>query len=59
MTEFTDWRHVKTKARALDPGWDGADRAERRRQMREQMLASVSEAHPAASAKSGQSPTPS
>ncbi len=48
MTEFTDWRDVKAKARALDPTWDGSERAERRRQMREELLlASVTGVRPA------------
>ncbi|MEU7869282.1 helix-turn-helix transcriptional regulator [Dactylosporangium sp. NPDC049140] len=42
MTDAANWRNVKAKARAADPEWDSADRVERRRQMREQMLASVS-----------------
>lgn len=42
MSEFTDWREVKAKARELDPQWDDADRVARRALMREQMLASVS-----------------
>ena len=42
MTEATNWRDVKAKARAADPNWDSAERVARRQQMREQMLASVS-----------------
>jgi hypothetical protein len=42
MTEAANWRDVKAKARAADPTWDSAERVARRRQMREQMLASVS-----------------
>ncbi|MEV4515162.1 helix-turn-helix transcriptional regulator [Dactylosporangium sp. NPDC049525] len=42
MTEASNWRDVKAKARAADPTWDSAERVARRRQMREQMLASVS-----------------
>ncbi|GAA0938888.1 hypothetical protein [Virgisporangium aurantiacum] len=42
MTEATNWRDVKAKASAADPTWDSAERVARRRQMREQMLASVS-----------------
>ncbi|GLY08007.1 MULTISPECIES: helix-turn-helix transcriptional regulator [Actinoplanes] len=42
MTDAVNWRDVKAKARAADPDWDAPDRMERRRHMREQMLASVS-----------------
>ncbi|MFF5230649.1 helix-turn-helix domain-containing protein [Dactylosporangium sp. NPDC000521] len=42
MTEAANWRDVKAKARAADPMWDSAERVARRREMREQMLASVS-----------------
>lgn len=42
MTEAANWRDVKAKARTADPTWDDEDRAARRQQMREQMLASVS-----------------
>lgn len=42
MSTAANWRDVKAKARAADPGWDNADRVARRNQMREQMLASVS-----------------
>jgi DNA-binding XRE family transcriptional regulator len=42
MTEASNWRDVKAKARALDPTWDSPDRAARRARMREDMLASVS-----------------
>ena len=42
MTEATDWRDVKAKARAADPTWDSDDRVARRQQMRAQMLAAVS-----------------
>jgi DNA-binding XRE family transcriptional regulator len=42
MMDATNWRDVKAKARAADPTWDSAERVARRRQMREQMLASVS-----------------
>ncbi|GAA0418959.1 transcriptional regulator [Actinoplanes capillaceus] len=42
MTEAANWRDVKAKARAADPAWDGPERTDRRRRMREQMLASVS-----------------
>ena len=42
MTEATNWRDVKAKARAADPTWDSAERVSRRQHMREQMLASVS-----------------
>ena len=42
MNESSNWRDVKAKARALDPSWDSNERVARRRQMREQMLASVS-----------------
>jgi DNA-binding XRE family transcriptional regulator len=47
MTEAANWRDVKAKARAADPTWDSAERVARRREMREQMLASVSGAQPA------------
>ncbi|RZU50524.1 hypothetical protein EV385_2296 [Krasilnikovia cinnamomea] len=39
MTEAANWRDVKVKARAVDPSWDTEERGERRRQMRERMLA--------------------
>ncbi|MEV0561580.1 helix-turn-helix transcriptional regulator [Dactylosporangium sp. NPDC050588] len=42
MTEASNWRDVKSKARAADPTWDSTERVTRRREMREQMLASVS-----------------
>ncbi|GIF24182.1 DNA-binding XRE family transcriptional regulator [Actinoplanes tereljensis] len=42
MSDFTDWRDVKAKAREIDPHWDDADRLEQRALMREQMLASIS-----------------
>jgi DNA-binding XRE family transcriptional regulator len=42
MTEAANWNDVKGKARAIDPTWDSPERTARRRQMREQMLASVS-----------------
>lgn len=42
MTEPTNWRDVKAKARATDPAWDDPNRVDRRRQMREHMLAAVS-----------------
>ncbi|SDT75735.1 helix-turn-helix domain-containing protein [Actinoplanes derwentensis] len=42
MTEATNWRDVKAKARAADPDWDSPDRVSRRDQMREQMIAAVS-----------------
>ena len=42
MTEATNWRDVKAKARATDPTWDSDDRVARRQQMRAQMLAAVS-----------------
>jgi DNA-binding XRE family transcriptional regulator len=41
MSEFTDWADVEAEARRLDPTWDEPERVERRREMREQMLASV------------------
>lgn len=41
MTKPTNWRDVKAKARAADPSWDSAERVERRRELRDQMLASV------------------
>jgi transcriptional regulator with XRE-family HTH domain len=42
MSEFTNWRDVKAKARELDPTWDDPARVEQRRQIRDQMMASVS-----------------
>ncbi len=42
MSKPTKWRDVKAKARAADPTWDTSERAARRAQMREDMLASVS-----------------
>lgn len=42
MTEFVDWRAVKAKAQAADPQRENTERAERRRGMREEMLAAVS-----------------
>jgi DNA-binding XRE family transcriptional regulator len=42
MSESSNWRDVKAKARAVDPSWDTGERVARRRQMRDQMLASVS-----------------
>jgi len=42
MTEASNWRDVKAKARAIDSTWDSNDRVARRQQMREQMLAAVS-----------------
>ncbi len=44
MTEASNWRDVKARARAADPTWDGAERVARRQQMREQMLASANRA---------------
>ena len=37
-TDASNWRDVKTRARAADPAWDGAERVARRRET----LASVS-----------------
>ncbi|MBN1174354.1 MAG: helix-turn-helix transcriptional regulator [Micromonosporaceae bacterium] len=42
MTEMSNWRDVKAKARAADPTWDDAERVSRRAGMRDRMLASVS-----------------
>ncbi|RKN23699.1 XRE family transcriptional regulator [Micromonospora musae] len=42
MSDGTDWRDVKAKAREMDPDWDHPDRVARRGRLREQMLASVS-----------------
>ncbi|MFI7078350.1 helix-turn-helix domain-containing protein [Micromonospora sp. NPDC049903] len=42
MSEATNWRDVKAKARAADPEWDTEERVAQRTRMREQMLASVS-----------------
>ena len=50
MSESSNWRDVKAKARAVDPSWDTGERVARRRQMRDQMLASVSGAQLAESA---------
>jgi hypothetical protein len=47
MSESSNWRDVKAKARAVDPSLDTGERVARRRQMRDQMLASVSAAQPA------------
>ena len=41
MTDNVNWRDVKAKARVIDPDWDGDERVARRKEMREQMLASV------------------
>ena len=41
MTNPANWRDVKAKARAADPTWDSEGRVERRRKMREEILASV------------------
>jgi hypothetical protein len=37
MSTSANWRDVKSRARAADPEWDGADRAARRAEMREQL----------------------
>jgi DNA-binding XRE family transcriptional regulator len=42
MTEPSNWRDVKAKARGVDPTWDSTERVERRAAMRREMLASVS-----------------
>ncbi|WP_213009376.1 hypothetical protein [Paractinoplanes toevensis] len=34
MSDFTDWRDVKAKAREIDPHWHDADRVEQRALMR-------------------------
>jgi DNA-binding XRE family transcriptional regulator len=39
---MSSWRDVKARARAADPTWDSAERVERRAELRERMLASVS-----------------
>ncbi|MDT4992074.1 MAG: hypothetical protein QOE51_334 [Actinoplanes sp.] len=41
MTDAVNWQDAKAKARVVDSSWDDEDRVTRRRQMREQMLASV------------------
>lgn len=41
MTEYVNWRDVKATARTVDPAWDSPERVEQRRQIREQMIASV------------------
>lgn len=41
MTEAAKWKDVKAKARAVDPERDSDERVARRKQMREQMLASI------------------
>jgi transcriptional regulator with XRE-family HTH domain len=41
MSNASNWRDVKTEARAIDPEWDRPERVARRGRMREQMLASV------------------
>jgi len=42
MPDNVNWRGVKANARTTDPAWDSVERVERRRQMRHQMLASLS-----------------
>jgi DNA-binding XRE family transcriptional regulator len=42
MTEASNWRDVKARAREIDPTWDSADRVARRAHMRQEMLAAVS-----------------
>jgi DNA-binding XRE family transcriptional regulator len=42
MTDAVRWEDVKAKARAIDPTWDNDERVAQRREIREQMLASVS-----------------
>lgn len=42
MTEMSNWRDVKARARAVDPTWDNDDRVNRRTTIRERMLATVS-----------------
>lgn len=42
MTQSSNWRDVKAKARQTDPTWDTQERLERRAAYRSQMLASVS-----------------
>jgi hypothetical protein len=36
-----NWRDVRAKARSVDPAWDNPERVERRRQIRDEMIASV------------------
>ncbi|BCB81509.1 hypothetical protein GCM10022251_17280 [Phytohabitans flavus] len=48
-----NWRDVKAKARAHDPEWDSAERAGRRAQMRQEMLASLSGAQLAIHGRDG------
>ena len=47
MTESSDRREVKARARAADPAWDNDERVVRRRQIRAQMLAAISGGQPA------------
>jgi DNA-binding XRE family transcriptional regulator len=42
VSSESKWRDVKAKARAADPTWDSAERTQRRADMRQEMLASVS-----------------
>jgi DNA-binding XRE family transcriptional regulator len=42
MTESVSWREVREKARSIDADWDSPERVENRRQIREEMIASVS-----------------
>ncbi|MBW4704822.1 MULTISPECIES: helix-turn-helix domain-containing protein [unclassified Micromonospora] len=42
MSNGSDWREVKAKARELDPSWEDPERIARRSRFREKMLASVS-----------------
>lgn len=50
MSKASDWRDVKTKARAADPTWDSEERVRRRTRMREEMLASVNGTNPSQAA---------
>ncbi|KAB1117995.1 hypothetical protein AB0N38_23835 [Micromonospora aurantiaca] len=47
MSDAARWHDVKARARRIDPSWDDAERAARRRHLREQMLASIAAAQPA------------
>ncbi|GHJ10208.1 hypothetical protein TPA0907_45750 [Micromonospora humidisoli] len=42
MSNGSDWREVRAKAREIDPSWDDPERVTRRGRFRERMLASVS-----------------
>ncbi len=43
MSDAARWHDVKARARRIDPSWGDAERVTRRGQLREQMLASVTD----------------